>query len=232
MSEKKNIITIDGPSGVGKSTVSRKVAAATGFIYLDTGAMYRAVGLFLSHRKVDVDDAVTLRQSLESLELELVPAADEQSDVLVFVNGEDISVAIRTPEMAMVASRVSAIPLVRNILTKIQKSYGDHGKIVAEGRDTGTVVFPEAAYKFFLDAHPEERARRRVEQLHRNGVEAEFKQILAMTLERDYNDRNRVVAPLKRAEDALLIDTTGIEVEEVVKRILGEISRRKNPAAH
>lgn len=231
MSEKKNIITIDGPSGVGKSTVSRKVAAATGFTYLDTGAMYRAVGLYLSRLKVDVEDALTLRQSLESLELRLIPAAKEQSDVLVIVNGEDVSAAIRTPEMAMVASRVSANPLVRDILTKIQKRYGDHGKIVAEGRDIGTVVFPDASYKFFLDAQPEVRARRRVEQLQRNGVGADFKQILAMTLERDQNDRNRAVAPLRQAEDALLIDTTGIEVEEVVKRILLEVFRKKNPAA-
>lgn len=228
MSEKKNIITIDGPSGVGKSTVSRKVAAAAGFTYLDTGAMYRAVGLYLSRLKVDVEDALTLRQSLESLELNLVPAAEEQSDVLVIVNGEDVSAAIRTPEMAMVASRVSANPLVRDILTKIQKRYGDHGKIVAEGRDTGTVVFPDAAYKFFLDAQPEVRARRRVEQLQRNGVGADFKQILAMTLERDHNDRNRAVAPLRQAEDALLIDTTGIGAEEVARRILVEVFRKKN----
>jgi cytidylate kinase len=226
MSEKKNIITIDGPSGVGKSTVSRKVAAATGFTYLDTGAMYRAVGLYLSRLKIDVEDSLTLRRELESLELNLFPAADERSDVLVIVNGEDVSAAIRTPEMAMIASRVSANPLVRDILTRIQKRYGDHGKIVAEGRDTGTVVFPDAAYKFFLDAHPEERARRRVEQLQRNGVGAEFKQILAMTLERDQNDRNRAVAPLRQAEDALLIDTTGIEAEEVVKKILGEVFRK------
>jgi cytidylate kinase len=226
MSEKKNIITIDGPSGVGKSTVSRKVAAATGFTYLDTGAMYRAVGLYLSRLKIDVEDSLTLRRELESLELNLFPAADERSDILVIVNGEDVSAAIRTPEMAMIASRVSANPLVRDILTIIQKRYGDHGKIVAEGRDTGTVVFPDAAYKFFLDAHPEERARRRVEQLQRNGVGAEFKQILAMTLERDQNDRNRAVAPLRQAEDALLIDTTGIEAEEVVKKILGEVFRK------
>lgn len=228
MSEKKNIITIDGPSGVGKSTVSRKVAAATGFTYLDTGAMYRAVGLYLFRLKVDLEDALTLRQTLESLQLELVPAADEQSDVRVLVNGEDVSEAIRTPEMAMVASRVSANPLVRDILTKIQKRFGNHGKIVAEGRDTGTVVFPNAAYKFFLDAHPEERARRRVEQLWRNGVEADAKQILAMTLERDHNDRNRSVAPLRQAEDALLVDTTGIDAEEVVKRILAAVSKKNN----
>ena len=228
MSEKKNIITIDGPSGVGKSTVSRKVAAATGFTYLDTGAMYRAVGLYLSRLKVDLEDEPTLRQTLESLRLELVPAPDEQSDVRVLVNGEDVSEAIRTPEMAMVASRVSANPLVRDILTKIQKRYGNHGKIVAEGRDIGTVVFPNAAYKFFLDAHPEERARRRVEQLSRNGVESDFREILAMTLERDHNDRNRGIAPLRQAEDALLVDTTGIDAEEVVKRILAAVLRKKN----
>ena len=216
MSEKKNIITIDGPSGVGKSTISRMVATATGFTYLDTGAMYRAVGLFLSRLNVDLDDTATIRKKLESLRLELNPAPDEQSDVQVLVNGEDVSNAIRTPEMAMVASRVSANKTVRDILTEIQKSYGKYGKVIAEGRDTGTVVFPGASCKFFLDARPEERARRRVEQLRKNGGEANFERILAMTLERDHNDRNRAIAPLKQAEDAILVDTTEIGIEEVV----------------
>jgi cytidylate kinase len=226
MSEKKNIITIDGPAGVGKSTVSRKVAAATGFAYLDTGAMYRAVGLYLERFGVDLDDREGIKNCLKYLVLELVPAADEQSDVGVLVNGEDVSTAIRTSEMAMIASRVSAVPMVRKILTEIQRGYGEKGKIVAEGRDTGTVVFPDAAHKFFLDAKPEERAKRRVEQLRRNGGSAEFQQILALTLERDKNDRNRSIAPLKQAEDALLIDTTEISIEEVVARILRDIEAK------
>ncbi len=226
MSEKQNIITIDGPAGVGKSTVSRKVAAATGFAYLDTGAMYRATGYYLQHCGVDLEDQGSIEKSLKYLVLKLTAAADELSDVGVLVNGEDVSAAIRTPEMAMLASRVSAIPVVRKILTEIQKGYGNKGRIVAEGRDTGTVVFPDAAHKFFLDAKPRERAKRRVEQLRRAGVSADFSEILAMTVERDKNDRNRSIAPLRQAKDALLIDTTEISIEEVVARILLEMGIR------
>lgn len=226
MSEKKNIITIDGPAGVGKSTVSRKVAAATGFAYLDTGAMYRAVGYYLKRCGVDIGDQGSIEKSLKQLDLKLIAAADEQSDVGVLVNGEDVGAAIRTPEMAMLASRVSAVPVVRKILTEIQRGYGKKGRIVAEGRDTGTVVFPDAAHKFFLDAKPQERAKRRVEQLRRTGVSADFSEILAMTVERDKNDRNRPIAPLKQAGDALLIDTTEISIEEVVARILRELDTR------
>ena len=224
MSEKKkNIITIDGPSGVGKSTVSRKVAAAVGFTYLDTGAMYRAVGLHLFRLQIDLEDKNNLGRALETLTLDLIPAAEEESDVRVIMNGEDVSEAIRTPEMAMVASRVSADVTVRQFLTGIQKNYGTAGRIVAEGRDTGTVVFPEAAYKFFLDAQPEERARRRALQLQRKGCRADFAEILAMTLKRDHQDRNRAVAPLCQAEDATLIDTTEIDIEEVVNKILAVV---------
>lgn len=219
-SEKQNIITIDGPSGVGKSSVSRKIAAATGFTYLDTGAMYRGVGWYFLHHNVSFDDTGKMASELAKLKLELLPAADEESDVGVLVNGENVSVAIRSPEMAMVASRVSAIPVVREILTTIQRSYGEKGKIVAEGRDTGTIVFPRAAYKFFLDAQPGERAKRRVLQLQARGVPADFDQILSMTLERDKNDSERALAPLKKAPDAYGIDTTGITVQQVVEKIL------------
>lgn len=217
---KLNIITIDGPSGVGKSSVSRKIAAATGFTYLDTGAMYRGVGWYFLRHNVALDDVEKMTAMLAELALELLPAPDEMSDVGVLINGADVSAAIRTPEMAMVASRVSAIPVVRKKLTKIQQSYGEKGKIVAEGRDTGTVVFPKAAYKFYLDAQPEERAQRRVLQLQARGAEADFKQILSMTLERDKNDSERVVAPLKKAPDAHYLDTTGIPVHQVVEKIL------------
>lgn len=220
MSETQKIITIDGPAGVGKSSVSRMVAAATGFTYLDTGAMYRGVGWYFLQQGVQLDDVEAMSEKLANLQLDLLPAADEESDVGVLVNGEDVSVAIRTPEMAMVASDVSAVPLVREILTKIQRGYGDKGNIVAEGRDTGTVVFPRAAYKFFLDARPEERAKRRVMQLRARGVEADFKQILSMTQERDKNDSERKIAPLKKAQDAVRIDTTEITVLQVVSEIL------------
>lgn len=220
MSEKSAVITIDGPSGVGKSTVSRKVAAVTGYLYLDTGAMYRGVGLYLARAGVDLADDRALASALADLDLHLTPAPDEDRDVGVFLGGEDVSAAVRTPEMAMIASRVSALAPVRKMLTKKQREYGRLGRIIAEGRDTGTVVFPEAACKFFLDAEPEERAARRVAQLHSQGLEADFTQILAMTVERDSNDRQRALAPLRPAADAHCIDTTRMTVEEVVDTIL------------
>lgn len=227
MSEQQNIVTIDGPAGVGKSSVSRKVAAATGFTYLDTGAMYRGVGWYLRQLGVDLTDSAAIVDKLADMELQLLPAADETSDVGVVINGTDITEAIRTPEMAMVASQVSALPVVRELLTKIQRSYGEKGGIVAEGRDTGTVVFPGAAYKFFLDAEPEERARRRHVQLLARGVDADFDQILKMTLERDKNDSERAIAPLKMAHDANRIDTTEITVQQVVDGILRIITGKK-----
>lgn len=229
MSEIQNIITIDGPAGVGKSSVSRMVAAATGFTYLDTGAMYRGVGWYFLQQGVQLDDVEAMGEKLANLQLDLLPAADEKNDVGVLVNGENVSVAIRTPEMAMVASDVSAVPVVREILTQIQRSYGDKGNIVAEGRDTGTIVFPMAAYKFFLDAKPEERAKRRVMQLRERGVEADFKQILSMTLERDKNDSERKIAPLKKAQDAVRIDTTEITVLQVVSEILRIVESKRQP---
>jgi cytidylate kinase len=226
MSE-QNIVTIDGPAGVGKSSVSRKVAAATGFTYLDTGAMYRGVGWYLRQQGVDLADSAAIVDKLAEMELQLLPAADETSDVGVVINGTDVTEAIRTPEMAMVASQVSALPVVRELLTNIQRSYGEKGGIVAEGRDTGTVVFPRAAYKFYLDAAPEERARRRYAQLLARDVDADFNQILTMTLERDKNDSERAIAPLKKASDAHRIDTTEITVQQVVEGILRIIAGKK-----
>jgi len=223
MTEKQDIITIDGPAGVGKSTVSRKVAAATGYTYLDTGAMYRGVGLHLERRGVNLDEAAAVSRSLSELKMQLLPAVDELSDVRVLLDGEDVSDIIRTPAMAMVASRVSALPVVRHHLTEMQRDVGSRGRVVAEGRDTGTVVFPAARYKFFLDADPRERARRRVEQLRAKGVEADEKEILVMTLERDRNDRERALAPLRQADDAVGIDTTDISIDQVVEKILSGI---------
>jgi cytidylate kinase len=225
--QKQNVITIDGPSGVGKSIVSKKVAAGVGFTYLDTGAMYRAVGLYFKRFSIEIDNEKDISAALKSLDLQLIPAKDEQSDVGVVINGQNVTDLIRTPEVAMIASRVSAVPLVREVLTQIQRKLGEKGGIVAEGRDTGTVVFPSAAYKFFLDANPEVRARRRFEQLAERGVATNVSEVLALTLERDQNDRNRPVAPLKKANDAVCIDTTEISVEDVVSKILGIIKDSK-----
>ncbi len=227
MSERQPIITIDGPAGVGKSTVSRRIAAVTGFLYLDTGAMYRAVGLFLERNRIDLSDEEALPRVLAQLQLELLPPGDlVDGDVGVRLNGEDVSAALRTPEMAMVASKVSALAPVRAMLTARQRQYGQKGGIVAEGRDTGTVVFPQAEYKFFLDATAEIRAARRVEQLHRSGKQADYEEILKMTVVRDRNDRERTLAPLRPADDACCIDTGGVSLQEVVGKILTVVEGR------
>jgi len=227
MSERQNVVTIDGPSGVGKSTISRRVASSLGFTYLDTGAMYRAVGLYLEQNEIDIADQRAVGKALEQIHIELFPGEGGDEETGVLLNGEDVSQKIRSPEMAMVASRVSAIPAVRERLTRLQQAIGREGGVVAEGRDTGTVVFPAAMHKFFLDARPEERARRRVLQLRARGEKAEEECILAMTLERDKNDRERPIAPLRQAADALAIDTSDKDLDEVTRLVLAAVLEKK-----
>jgi cytidylate kinase len=214
----KGIVTIDGPSGAGKSTISRGLAAKLHFTYLDTGAMYRAVGLALARQGIELDDTDALKKCLAGIELTLVPNGDD--DVRVVVNGEDVSQAIRTPEMGLVASRVSAHPLVREKLTALQRQLGEKGSIVAEGRDMGTVVFPEAACKFFLDASAEERARRRQKQLAEKGQRVDYQEILDQISKRDYDDSRRALAPLKPAPDAILVDSSSMGPEAVIAFML------------
>lgn len=220
MSERRQIVTIDGPSGVGKSTLSRQVAATLGYTYLDTGAMYRAVALFFQQRHIDPGDDQAVRSALSELHLQLLPAEKEDSDVGVIINGRDESQAIRTPELGMLASRVSAIPAVRVQLTAMQQAIGRAGKIVAEGRDTGTVVFPDAAWKFYLEADPEERARRRAAQLQAAGQLVNVQEVLKQIVKRDRDDQERALAPLQKAEDALVIDTSHLTIQEVASKIL------------
>ncbi|HEB49743.1 MAG TPA: (d)CMP kinase [Desulfobulbus sp.] len=221
--ENEQIVTIDGPSGVGKSTVSRAVAARLGYTYLDTGAMYRAVAWKCLQDGVPPDDEDAVARLLEDINIRLLPPEKDGDDVRVLVNGRDVSREIRSPEMAMAASRVSALGTVREKLTRMQQEMGAAGRIVAEGRDTGTVVFPRAAWKFFLDAAPGERARRRAEQLRLRGQEVDEKKILAQIIQRDRDDRERTIAPLRAAPDAIHIDTTNLDLDQVVDRILSHI---------
>ncbi len=209
----KTIVTIDGPSGAGKSTISRLLAARLNYKYLDTGAMYRAVGLQIERRQVDLQDDERLADLLANIALDLVA---EAGDTKVMLDNEDVSAAIRTPEMGLVASRVSAHPLVRQKLTGLQREIGNKGSIVTEGRDMGTVVFPNAGYKFYLDASPEERARRRVEQLRESGQDVDAEAILAQIIKRDHDDSSREHAPLKAADDAINVDSSKMNVDEVV----------------
>ncbi|PID76357.1 MAG: cytidylate kinase [Deltaproteobacteria bacterium] len=221
---RQNIITIDGPAGVGKSTISRRVAARLGFTYLDTGAMYRAAAYLITASGIDEKNTREIAGCLEDMELELVPAQNEREDVRVILSGGDVSKKIRTPEMSMIASRVSAIPEVREKLTAMQRKMGEKGKIVAEGRDTGTVVFPLAAHKFFLDARPKIRARRRAAQLGLQGKKVDEQELLTMMVERDEKDRRRDIAPLKKAEDALYIDTSTLDIDGVADMILNRVA--------
>lgn len=211
------IVTIDGPSGGGKSTVSRALAAKLHFTYLDTGAMYRAVAYQCREKGVDPTNSEQLAALLQTTKIELLPPAAGEDDVRVLVDGKEVGALLRTQEMGLLASQVSALPLVRKTLTRLQQKIGESGQIVAEGRDTGTVVFPQAAWKFFLDASPEIRAHRRAEQLRGKGEAVDEQQLLAQIVKRDKDDRERTIAPLKAAPDALTIDSTGLPVEEVVR---------------
>ncbi len=216
------IVTIDGPSGAGKSTISQLLAARLGYAYLDTGAMYRAVGLKIERTGTSCADRGALAQLLAAIDLELLAEAGETR---VILDGEDVSEEIRSPEMSMVASRVSALPAVREKLTALQREIGGRGEVVVEGRDMGTVVFPRAAWKFFLDATPEERARRRVLQLQEKGQQVDEEETLALIIDRDRADSNRALAPLKPAEDAVIIDSSKMTIDEVVAFMAGLVNK-------
>ncbi len=229
MVKKKNIVTIDGPSGAGKSTISKMLAAKLHYTYLDTGAMYRVVGLLVERSGLDLEAENTgkkLKQLLDTLDITLA-SGEEGQETRAFLNNEDVSDAIRTPEMAMVASRVSAAPEVRKKLTEMQRAMGNKNAIVAEGRDMGTVVFPDAKHKFFLDATPEERARRRHTQFLQNNQQVEFEEILAQIQKRDRDDSSRSLAPLKPAEDAVVIDSSEMNIEEVVSFMLKTVHQNQ-----
>lgn len=213
MASRGEIVTIDGPSGAGKSTISRLLAATLGYTFLDTGAMYRAVGYQVEKLGLALEDRTGLIALLADFELTLLPGPD---DTRVILNGEDISQAIRTPEMGMAASRVSSLALVREKLVHLQQDLGRQGGVVAEGRDTGTVVFPEARFKFFLDASAAERAERRQKQLREKGQEIDYREILAQIEKRDHDDMARSLSPLRPAEDAIIIDSSAMNIEQVI----------------
>ncbi len=223
----QEIVTIDGPSGVGKSTISRRVAAMLSFTYLDTGAMYRAVGLKLQNADVDLSNDNDVKTCLQQISISLQPAATEDDEVTVILDGQDVSQEIRSPEMSMVASKVSAHPAVREKLTRMQQEIGCRGSIVAEGRDTGTVVFPEAAWKFYLDADPEERMHRRAKQLRLQGKEVDEEELLQMIIQRDHDDQTRTIAPLSKAVDAVTIDTGVLGIDDVVAKMVDVIKNKQ-----
>jgi cytidylate kinase len=221
------IVAIDGPAGAGKSSASRLLAARLGFAMVDTGAIYRAVALAASRRGIALDDDAALGALLPRLDVSFAPAAEGGQRVLL--GGEDVSEAIRTPPMSLGASAVSARPVVRAGLLDLQRrlaaSPANRGAVL-EGRDIGTVVFPDADAKFFLTAAPEERARRRHAELRARGDPATLEEVLADQVRRDRDDSSRAVAPLRPAADAVLVDTSEVPLAAVVERLVAEVERR------
>jgi cytidylate kinase len=209
------VVAVDGPGGSGKSTVARRVAARLGYVYLDTGAMYRAVGLVATEAGVALDDEDAVVSLARSAGLRF------DGDGRLFAGGRDVSAAIRTLEMGAAASRVSALPGVRRLLVEEQRRLAGDTDIVMEGRDIGTNVFPDAAVKVFLTARPEVRAARRAAQLRATGDDIDDAQVLAALLERDRRDSTRAVAPLRKATDAVELDTSAMTLGEVVEAVAG-----------
>jgi len=218
---KRLVVAIDGPAGAGKSTLARRVAEKLGFVYIDTGAMYRAVGLWALRTGVGLTDMHRLEQLACAAEIEFRAGSSR-----VFLNGEDVTDAIRTADAANAASKVSAIPGVRRALVDMQRRMGTEGGVVMEGRDIGTVVFPDAEVKIFLDADPQVRAERRVLELREKGQQAETDEVARQIRERDQRDTQRADSPLAQAPDAVYVDSTGLSAEEVEQAILKLIRDR------
>lgn len=212
------VLTIDGPSGAGKGTVSRAVARRLGWHYLDSGALYRAVGVAAGWAGLDVVDAVALERCARDTRVEFVESAAE---LRVLVNGVDATDALRLETAGTLASAIAAMPAVREALKARQRDFRRPPGLVADGRDMGTVIFPDAAYKVFLTASAEERASRRHKQLMEKGVSVIFDDLLREVVARDTRDAQRAVAPLRPAHDAVLIDTTGMGIADVVARVIG-----------
>jgi len=215
------IIAIDGPAGAGKSTIARRVAARLGFLYVDTGAMYRALGLWALRAGVDLQDAQRLGRLAAAARIDFAA-----NGTRVLLNGEDVTEAIRSPEVSAAASLISTYPIVRRAMVAEQRRIGSHSSVVMEGRDITTVVFPEADVKIYLDAAPETRAQRRLDELAERGQQLTPAQVAAELAERDRRDRSRAEAPLVQAPDAVLIDTTSLSIEQVEEAVLKLIRQR------
>ncbi len=217
-------IAIDGPSGAGKSSLARRCAAAFDFIYVDTGAIYRTVGLAALRRGIDRRDEETVKALLPELAIEM--RYNETGEQRMYLNGEDVSREIRLPEISICASDVSALPAVRAFLLDMQRKMAREHNVIMDGRDIGTVVLPDAELKIFLTASAEARAERRLKELQAKGVRASFEGVLRDIQYRDEQDSNRAAAPLRAAEDAVTVDTTEIDFEESFRLLCSVIRER------
>jgi cytidylate kinase len=214
----KEVITIDGPSGSGKSTISKLLAKRLGYKYLDTGALYRAVAWKVKEEDAEIEDEEAINKVLNNIDINL-------TDKKIFVNGMDVTALIRTAEIGELSSRVSARPAVREYLFSIQREAGMRGKVVIEGRDTGTAIFPEAVNKFFLDASIEERARRRSNDLKTDDDGITIEETIRDLKKRDTRDSTRESSPLKKTGDMVCIDSTSLTIDEVINEIMLELKR-------
>lgn len=204
-------VAIDGPAGAGKSTLARRLAAELGYIYVDTGAMFRTIGLYALRAGKDPKDNEAVNALLPEISLKFAFIGGEQH---IYLNGEDVSTAIRTEEVGMAASAVGANPEVRAFLLGMQRDMAKTQDVLMDGRDIGTVVLPDATVKIFLTASPEARATRRWKEYQQKGVEVSYEEVLADVRQRDYQDTHRAAAPLKQAEDAVLLDTSALDFEQ------------------
>ena len=215
-------IAIDGPAGAGKSTIAKRVASSLSFIYVDTGAMYRAMALFLHRNGVSAEDTETIAKECTNADISIRYQDNEQ---VVLLNGENVNPYLRTEEVSRMASKSSAVPEVRAHLLALQRNLASTYNVVMDGRDIGTVILPDAQVKIFLTASPETRAKRRYEELIQKGQEADYQEVLTEIINRDARDMNRETAPLKQAEDAFLVDSSNMtlsEVEETICKIVRE----------
>lgn len=215
-------IAIDGPAGAGKSTVARGVAGALGYRYVDTGAMYRAVTLLALEKNININDHHSLSKLAQDAKIDIIN--NSGGEITVLLNGADVSETIRTPRVTKIVSDVSKVPGVRSVLVDIQKMMARSGGVVMEGRDIGTVVLPDARYKFYLVASALERAGRRARDLERMGFCVNIEELAEDILRRDYIDSSRAVNPLKPAEDAIILDCTSMTAEEVIAMIVTTVT--------
>ena len=221
------IIAIDGPSAAGKSTLAKRLAKDLGFTYLDTGGMYRALALKVLREGIDIGNDGALTELIGRTDIDLIVTGGK---LKVLLDGEDVSHEIRTPEVSQMASKASTLEVVRRWMLVLQRAFGRRGNVVAEGRDIGTVVFPDAEVKIYLDASAQERARRRVEELRRAGRQVSLDETLREMWERDKRDSERDLAPLRKADDAIAIDSTSVDAEALAQRVMQQI--RKKPLAN
>lgn len=217
------IVAIDGPAGTGKGSVSKALAEKTNFLVMDTGAMYRCVTIYLLENNIQLEDVENVEEALRNIKIDIKEVENEKH---FYLNGRDVSEKIRTKEVDGMVSQVSHIPCVRKAMVDLQRSLAEGKKIILEGRDIGTNVFPNANVKIYLDATPEERARRRCKQNEEKGIKMTYEEALENVKFRDYNDQTSDVAPLKQAEDAVYIDGTNFTIDETVEKIEKIINER------